>query len=276
LRQVLSRYDVVLAVGAPAFRQYAYSPGPFVEPGTAVAMVSRDPAEVHRSTADLAVLAAPAAVCSELARTLPAREGSLSEPFAPPPAPLPPAAGEPRRVGHLFSAVAERLGRDAIVFEESPSNRPELLVRLPAREPLGLLSPAMGGLGFALPAATGIRMACPDRPVVGVVGDGSALYAIQALWSAAKYRSGALFVVISNGGYAVMDRLAEQQGGAAPWPGFSVDVAGLARAFGCPARTVSEHDELVQVLDEVLPGLAARHEPLLLEVVVTPDETFAP
>ena len=77
----------------------------------------------------------------------------------------------------------------------------------------------MGGLGFALPAATGIRMACPDRPVVAFVGDGSSLYSIQSLWSAAHYGAGALFVILSNGGYAVMDRLAEQHGGTAPVAG---------------------------------------------------------
>jgi benzoylformate decarboxylase len=180
------------------------------------------------------------------------------------------------RAGHLFAAFAERLPPNAVLFEESPSNRPELLARMPARQPLGLLSPAMGGLGFAFPAATGIRLACPDRPVVAFVGDGSSLYAIQALWSAARYRAGALFVVLSNGGYAVMDRLAEQQGGSPPWPGFQVDVAGLARAFGCPAQTVREHDELLRLLDDVVPGLAEREEPLLLEVVVAPDESFAP
>ena len=110
----------------------------------------------------------------------------------------------------------------------------------------------MGGLGFALPAAIGLRMARPDRPVVAIVGDGSSMYSIQALWSAAHYRAGVLFVVLANGGYAIMDRLAEQSGGTAPWPGFDVDVAGIARALGCPARTVSDHDELLAVLDEVL------------------------
>jgi len=201
---------------------------------------------------------------------------TIAAPFvraAPPPLPAP---GEPLRAGHVLAAIAERVPRDAVVIEEAPSNRPELLVRLPAREPLGSLSPAMGGLGFALPAAIGVRMARPDRPVVAIVGDGSSLYAIQSLWSAAHYGVGALFVILSNGGYAVMDRLAEQHGGAAPWPGFGVDVAGLARALGCPARTVGEHDELLRTLDEVLPGLGSRSEPLLLEVTVAPDETFAP
>jgi thiamine pyrophosphate-dependent acetolactate synthase large subunit-like protein len=72
-------------------------------------------------------------------------------------------------------------------------------------------------------------MALPDRPVVAVVGDGSSIYGIQALWSAAHYKVGVLFVILSNGGYAIMDRLAERQGGVAPWPSFDVDVAALAR-----------------------------------------------
>ena len=276
LRQTLALYDLVLAVGAPVFRQYPYHQGPFVEPGTRVAMVSADAAEVHRSAAELAVLADPGAVCKELARVVPVREGARPGPFERPAPPEPPAAGEPLRAGHVLAAIADRVPRDAIVIEESPSSRPELLVRLPAREPLGSLSPAMGGLGFALPAATGLRMALPERPVLAIVGDGSSLYGIQALWSAAHYRAGALFVILSNGGYAIMDRLAEQHGGEAPWPAFGVDVAGLARAFGCPARTVSEHGELLDVFDEILPGLGGRDEPLLLEVAVAPDETFAP
>jgi benzoylformate decarboxylase len=258
------------------FRQYPFDPGPFVEPGTRVAMVSQDAAEVHRSAADLAVLAHPAPVCAELARIVSAREGAPRVPFAPPPPPPPPASGEPLLAGHVLAAIADRVPRDAIVIEEAPSNRPELLVRLPAREPLGSLSPAMGGLGFALPAAIGLRMGLPDRPVLAIVGDGSSLYSIQSLWSAAYYRVGALFLILSNGGYAIMDRLVEQHGGAAPWPGFGVDVAGLARALGCPALAVREHGELLRTLDEVLPGLGSRDEPLLLEVTVTPDESFAP
>ena len=275
LRTTLAPYDLVLAIGAPTFRQYPFIPGPFVEAGTRVAMVSQDPAEVHRSAAELAVLAHPAVVCAELARIVPAREGAPSAAFVPPAAPEPPAAGEPLRVGHVFAALAERLPRNAIVIEESPSSRPELLALLPTREPLGMLSPAMGGLGFALPASTGLRMALPDRPIVAIVGDGASLYGIQSLWSASYYNVGALFVILSNGGYAIMDRLAEQYGGSAPWPTFAVDVAGLAQAFGCPARKVFEHSDLLAVLDDVIPSLASRSEPLLLEITVAPEETFA-
>ena len=276
LRETLEAYDVVLVVGAPAFRQYPFVAGTLCPPGTRVAVVTNDPAEAHRSVAELAVLAPIAAVCAELARLLPAREAAADVPGR---APLAAAsAHNPLSAEYVFDELAARLASNAVVIEESPSSRPALLERVPAREPLGFLSPAMGGLGFALPASIGIRMARPDRPVVAVVGDGSSLYSIQALWSAAHYRVGALFVILANGGYAVMDRLLEREGGgASPWPSFSeIDISGLASAFGCPARRVATPDELVETFDEVVPQLADRKEPLLLEVVVEPPETFDP
>jgi benzoylformate decarboxylase len=176
----------------------------------------------------------------------------------------------------VLAALAERLPREAVVVEEAPVDRPELHERLLAREPLGFLSAAMGGLGFALAGAAGVRMALPERPVVAVVGDGSAMYGIQALWSAAYYGVGVLYVILSNGGYAIMDRLAERQGLEAPWPSFEVDVAAIARAQGCEGERISDHDTLLRKLDEVVPDLAARTQPLLLDVVIAPTPTFAP
>jgi len=74
-----------------------------------------------------------------------------------------------------------------------------------------------------------------------------------------------------------MDRLAERQGAAGPWPGFGeLDVAAIARGFGCPARTIATLEELTSTLDEVVPTLAEREEPLLLDVRIAPTETFAP
>ncbi len=118
----------------------------------------------------------------------------------------------------------------------------------------------MGGLGFGLAGATGVRMALPERPVVAVVGDGSSLYGIQALWSASHYeRVGVLFVILSNGGYAIMDRLAERHGADAPVAAFGeLDVAGDRPRFGCEPRRIETHDELTAALDEVVPTLAAR------------------
>jgi benzoylformate decarboxylase len=277
LREKLAPHDAILVVGAPVFRQSPYTPGRFTKPGTRIALVSGDSDEVHRSPVDLAVLAAPRAVCQDLAGRVRKRNTNPPEQFLPPPTPAPPAAGKPMLAGHVLAALAERLPHNAVVVEEAPVDRPELHERLPAREPLGFLSAAMGGLGFGMPAATGLRMALPDRPVVAVVGDGSSIYQIQSTWSAAHYRVGVLFVILSNGGYAIMDRLAERQGGASPWPGFQeVDVAAVARAFGCPAQNIAMHDQLLQILDDAIPTLAARDEPLLLDVAIAPTERFAP
>jgi benzoylformate decarboxylase len=278
LRRTFAGRDLIVAVGAPVFRQYPFTPGPYVEPGTRVAVVTDDPAEAHRSPADLALLASPAAVCTGLVELV--EDRGTFDPGRPllerPAPPAPPEPGAPMRAGHVFAALADRLAPDTIVVEESPSSRPELEMRLPARQPLGFLSAAMGGLGFAVPGATGVRMARPDRPVVAIVGDGAALYQVQALWSAARYGVGLLFVVLSNGRYAIMDRLAERHEKSAPWPDFEeIRVSTIAAGLGCPARRIEDHAELLAVLDEVVPGLAKRTEPLVLDVAVEPDPTFA-
>jgi benzoylformate decarboxylase len=271
LREMLRPHDAILAVGAPIFRQYAYEPGPLVDPGTRLALVTDDHAEAHRSLSQLTIVAEPSTVCRGLIERSARREGPQPGPF-PRPAPLaPPAPGEPLRAGHVLGALAERLPADAILVEESPSSRPELHARIPARVPMGFLSAAMGGLGFAVPGTIGLRMALPDRPVVAVVGDGSSMYAIQALWSAARYRVGALFVVMANGRYAIMDKLAANTGKPAPWPAFdTIDIAAIARALGCEAIRIEDHGDLLTRLDSALAELARRDSPLLLEIAVEP------
>jgi benzoylformate decarboxylase len=277
LRETLAGRDLVVAIGAPIFRQYMYEPGPFVEPGTRLAVVTDDPDEAHRSPADLALLAPPAAVCELLVEELPSRPDAEPPPTRRQlPDPEPPADGEPLRASHVLAALAERLPHDIVLMEETPSSRPELHQRLPAREPLGYIGAAMGGLGFGLSGTFGLRMAIPDRPVLAVIGDGSSLYTIQACWSAARYKVGALIIVLSNGRYAVMDRLAAMSEKSGPWPAFDLEISALARDFGCDSRRIVTHDELLSSLDEVIPTLVDRTDPLLLEVVVRTENDFAP
>jgi benzoylformate decarboxylase len=181
-----------------------------------------------------------------------------------------PADGAPLHPAHVFAALADRLPADSTYLEECPSTRRLLLDLVPVRQPFGFVTPATGGLGFAVPAAAGIRLSRPDRPVVAVVGDGASLYTVQALWSAQKYGAGVLYVVLSNGGYAVMDRLATAAGSAPAWPRFpEISIAALARGLGCAAERITTHAELIDVLDRVLPGLADRREPLVLDVAVS-------
>jgi benzoylformate decarboxylase len=270
LRSVFDEHDFALVVGTCAFRQYVYEPGPLVPRGVAVVVISDDPDELHHSHADVAVLADPATACAAITRRLRDR----------PPAPThrstltiePPATDEPMRAEHVFAALAERLPRDTVVVEETPSTRGDLHRLLPARAPRGFVSAAMGGLGFALPAAAGLRLGDPSRPVVALLGDGSSLYSVQGLWSAARYECGVLFVVLSNGRYAIMDQLAGKIGGKAPWPAFDdIDIAAMSRSLNCPARRVNTYAELIELLDEIVPTLAARSGPLLLDVSVAAE-----
>jgi benzoylformate decarboxylase len=281
LRAALGAYDLLLVVGAPVFRQYQYSPGELVEPGTTIVLVTDDAEDVHHSRADLALLADPALTVTALTAALPrgsaaaprgSNGASLSSDERTAPTTHPDPAGA-LDAPAVFTELAARLPAEAVVVEETPSSRPDLHRLVPARAPLGFLSAAQGGLGFGVPAAIGVRMGAPTRPVVAVVGDGSTLYGVQALWSAAHYGVGVLVLVMDNGRYAIMDRLASEAGGKAPWPGFAeVDVAGLATSLGCPSRRVSTHGELTELLDDVVPGLADRGTPLVVVCDLRPRE----
>jgi benzoylformate decarboxylase len=273
MRETLAPHDLVIVVGTNAFRLYLLEqPEPPVAPGTRVAVITADRAEAHRSPCELAVVAPVAAACEALAAQLAPREGQPPEPMRRPSAPTPPGSGESLQAGHVLHALAERLPADAVLVEESPSAKPELHERIAARAPLGFISCANGGLGFGISGAIGLRMGLPDRPVVAVLGDGSALFAIQALWSAARYEVGVVLIVLANGGYGVMDAQARVRGGTGAWPAFpGIDIAGIARSFGCPATRVQTHEQLLAVLDEALADAdtAARRQPLLIEVAVS-------
>jgi benzoylformate decarboxylase len=270
MRETLAPHDLVLAIGTNAFRLYLLEePGPMVQAGTRVAVITDDPSEAHRSPCELALIAPVAAACAALVPQVPQRESSPPERLRRPRPPEPPAPGEPLRAGHVLAALAQRLPRDAVLVEETPSSQPELYQRIAIRSPLGFVATANGGLGFGFPGSIGLRMGLPDRPVVAVIGDGSSMYAIQALWSAAHYGIGVLLVVMANGRYAVMDGLARARHAPSAWPAFAgIEIAGIARCLGCPAIHVDTHEQLLATFDEVLPDLAQRREPLLVEVAL--------
>nr|WP_246497587.1 thiamine pyrophosphate-dependent enzyme [Sphaerisporangium rubeum] len=256
-RPVLDGHDVVVVVGAPAFR--AADHDALLPDGATVAVVGDDPGAMHRGPAALALLASPAAVCERLAVTLPQRDDGRSAPAGRPGLLGRAAEGESLRAGVVLEELAARLAPEAIVVEEAPAVRGALHRFVPARRPLGHLSAVSSGPGFALPAAIGLRLARPDRPVVALLDGAATLSAAQALWTASCHRVGALFVVLTP------------TGGAA-WPGFAgVDPASLARCLGCPAVRVDARAALAEVFDEVVPALWAREEPLLVDVLVDPD-----
>ena len=109
-----------------------------------------------------------------------------------------------------MEALAARLPDDAIVFDEALTFSPEVTQYLPPRTPGSFFQTRGGSLGVGIPGAIGVKLAHPDRTVVGFTGDGGSMYTIQALWTAAHHRIGAKFVILNNGAYQLL-RLNIQQ-----------------------------------------------------------------
>lgn len=142
-------------------------------------------------------------------------------------------------------------------------------VRLPIFESETFYTMCSGGLGFGLPAAVGVAMGKPGSRVIALVGDGSAMYAIQALWSAAQMALPVTFVILKNRRYAALHEFARIFGyqAGAPVPGTDLpglDFVGLAAAQGITGLRVEVADELRPALEEALSSTA----PMLVEIEV--------
>lgn len=279
IRRVLADCDVLLVVGTSALRQYHYESGRIVPDGTDIYVVTADETEANRSPARLAIVADPVSVCEELARESatwdergsahPLVERSVAELL------VAPDQGEPLLAEHVFQLVAPAVEQGLALLVEAPSSRAACTAMIPATAPVMHLSAAEGGLGFAMPAGIGIKMAEPERAVLAVVGDGASMYSIQSLWTAKQLGVGIVFIVLNNGGYAVMDLLAAESEGSAPWPSFAtLSVAQIADGMGVESRRLEAYADLARLLDEVVPHLASRTEPLVIEVVIEPSNEY--
>jgi benzoylformate decarboxylase len=261
----LAGCDLAVVLGAPVFAFLPYEPGEAVFP--ALVHVTDDPDEGARAPA-LSVVAGVRSVARGLAERL--RPRSPARPMAPRPAPAPvdARAAGPIPPAFLMAALARALPQDAVLVEESPSNRNDLRAHVWIRRPSSFFATTSGGLGFAMPASVGIKLAAPERPVVCLVGDGSALYAPQTLWSAVRLGAAVTFVVVNNGRYAILEAAA-RFGGIEGLPSMElpgVDFLALAASFGCHAVRVTEPTELPGVLAQAVRA----GEPVLLDVVVDP------
>ncbi|MGF6780352.1 benzoylformate decarboxylase [Paraburkholderia sp. GAS334] len=262
ISRLLDGHDLILVVGAPVFRYHQYEPGDYLPKGARLISITCDINEATRAPmgdAIIADIAATLRVLSEIVSPSPrSMPNTLSRPDHAPELPGPLA---PERVFDILDAVAPR---DAIYVNESTSTTNLLWQRLRMTEPGSYYFAAAGGLGFALPAAVGIQLAKPERRVIGVIGDGSANYGIQALWSAAQYEIPAIFIIVKNGTY-----------GALRWfagvlqvedvPGLDVpglDFCALARGYGVDALHANSGASLKAALEQAL----GSDKPFLIEV----------
>lgn len=169
----------------------------------------------------------------------------------------------------LLLKTVEALPENAIFVEEALTAAPLVPALLPYRDRYGFHGLASGGIGWGLPGAVGASLANPDRPVVCFTGDGSAMYTIQALWTAAHHRLPVNVVLINNGGYRIIKQRLLSFHGSREFVGMdftdpSVDFVGLARSLGLEAIRVTDPD----ALEDTLQSAFARPGTKLIEVMV--------
>ena len=133
------------------------------------------------------------------------------------------------------------LPKDAVVIEEILSSAPGIRALIESDDEQSFFGLRGGGIGWGLPAAIGVKLALPDRPVVALIGDGSAMYTVQGLWTAARYRLPIVWVIFNNTSYRILkQRLVMLRGLAEQADNFvgmelndpAIDFVGLARSLG--------------------------------------------
>jgi benzoylformate decarboxylase len=251
--ETLKQHDLVLVVGSSVFPYYPYIPGALLADGTSLVAITNDPAEAARAPMGEAVVGDVALALKRLVELAPesGREAPPPRPAAGEPAPADPISGS-----QAMAALAAAWPEDGIAVVETPSSTLALRNRLRLSTPGSYFFSSSGGLGFGISAAVGVQLAQPQRPVVCVLGEGSAQYGITALWTAAAYKVPVTFLVLRNEEYMILKWFAalEQVDGV---PGLQLpglDVAAVAQAYGVQARTVSGTDELTEALREDIPA----------------------
>jgi benzoylformate decarboxylase len=179
------------------------------------------------------------------------------------------ARAQPIEPRYLSMQVAQSLPADAVLMEEGLTATMQLPSLYAYRDAQGYYGLASGGIGFAVPGAVGVSLALPSRPVVALVGDGSAMYGIQGLWSAAHLKRPITYVIANNRSYRILkDRQAARRGNRAFF-GMDLrdpplDFVQMAHSMGVPARRVVDPHDIVPALEEAI----ASGETRLLDVMV--------
>jgi len=253
-------------LGAAAFTYHVEGFGPHLPDGCRLAQLIDDPnIAAWAPTGTTAVGSVRLGAESLLARAAPPGRGA--------PASRAPAkraeACEPMSVAYVLQTLAELRAPDSIVVEEAPSARPVMQRYLPIYQSETFYTMCSGGLGFGLPAAVGVALGKPGKKIIGVLGDGSSMYTIQGLWTAAQLDLPITFLILNNRRYAALQEFApvygftpgaELQGTDLP----DIDFVDLARGHGCEAIRVSSAAQLHDVLGRAL--AAAR--PTLVDIAV--------
>jgi benzoylformate decarboxylase len=169
----------------------------------------------------------------------------------------------------LSLQIAEALPHDAVMVNEGLTSARYIPDLVPYRDRYSYHALASGGIGWGLPAAVGVALAQAPRPVCCYSGDGSAMYSIQALWTAANAKLPITYVIANNGGYRIIKQRLLAFHGDDNYVGMdfkepAIDFTALAQSLGMPAERITEPGEVGPALRRAFstPG------PKLLDVIV--------
>lgn len=258
----LAGHDLILSLGGPMALYHAEGFGPHLPEGAELVIVADNHGPLSWSPAGLAVVAdTKLALGTLLAGPAPVARAA--------PAPLArpaPLYGSAMTDAYVLERIAKVRPAGSVIVEEAPSSRGAMHDRLPIVAPDTFYTTASGGLGHGMPAAVGIALARPEDKVIALLGDGSAMYAIQALHAAALLGVPVSFVIINNGRYEALHSFGRHFG-MQQLVGTSLpllDFVALAQGHGIPGRRVTTASEL----DAALEASFAASGPTLVEVVV--------
>jgi benzoylformate decarboxylase len=257
--KLLAPYDALLVAGAPVFSYHAEGFGPHWPDHAKLGLLSEDPQHLSFLPGGIGVLGDVAAGLAALAASVRHRTNTTSSPRA-----AAPLAG--MTAAYVLSRIAALRPADTILVEEAPTARGAMHDHLPVTSKGGFYTTSSGGLGYGLPAAIGVARADPDRKVIALLGDGSAMYTIQGLWSAAEQRANVSFVILNNRRYAALEHFA-QVFAMNQMPGTDIggiDFVRMAESMGLEARRTSE----IGNIDADLSWSLAAPGPTLVELII--------
>lgn len=268
--QRLAEHDLILVIGAPAFSYHVEGQGTHIPAGATLFQIVDDPqTAAWAPVGDSVVASAHLALDALLEQSAPPVRKAPTGRAAPPLA----VSAIPMSVSYVVQALNRLRHSGDVVVEEAPGSRGDIQAHLPMSGADSFYTMASGGLGHGMPAAVGVALARQrlgqSGRVIALIGDGSSMYAIQALYTAAQMNLPMSFVVLNNRRYAALQDFAPVFGYA---PGVkpagtdlpNLDFVKLAQGQGMDAERIEDPSVLVSALERALqyPG------PFLIEILV--------
>jgi benzoylformate decarboxylase len=292
IRRTLGDADVVLAVGADLFDEVFYNEGLPLPEGCALIHLDNSSWELGKNLpTSIGLLADPKLALQELSEILvPKLAGAAEQRAAQRRAAMAAqkqqehARQEQRARAHwesvpiaparLMAALRDCLPDNVVLYNEAITATADLMRTLLFERPGSLFGNHGGGIGQGLPGALGVKLANPDRPVVALIGDGSAMYTVQSFWTAAHHHIPVVYIILSNQSYRILKlnmnryRRALHIPPDRPYPCMDLtnpplDFIEIARGMGVAGQRVTRPDDIQPAVREAL----ARHAPYVLEVM---------